>query len=156
MKKFSFTKEQVWQKIQRYCAYQERSQHEVRQKLFDLGLHTEDVGLLMVELISSGFLNEERFARSFCSGKFRIKKWGRNKIKSHLKNHRIPDNLIKTGLTEIDPDEYFNTLKEIAEKKWQTLKGGIWQKRAKTYAFLHQRGFENDLIQEALKEIGGE
>jgi regulatory protein len=71
-------------KIQRYCAYQERSHKEVKNKLYEYGLYPGQVDELLSQLISEGFLNEERFAKAFAGGRFRMKKWGRLKIKNEL------------------------------------------------------------------------
>jgi regulatory protein len=149
MKNSSLTVSQSREKIQRYCAYRERCQYEVREKLFSFGLHTGEVEELMAELIIGNFLNEERFTRAYCSGKFRIKKWGKNKIKSHLRLFRVPDQLIKIGLEEIEGEEYFATLCELAKKKHNSIKGTEWQRKIKTIAFLNGKGFETDLINEA-------
>ncbi|MFN3917391.1 MAG: regulatory protein RecX [Flavobacteriales bacterium] len=153
MKNISLTVNQAREKIQRYCAYRERCQYEVREKLFSFGLHTNEVESLMAELIIGNFLNEERFARAYCSGKFRIKKWGKNKIKSNLKGLRIPDYLIKSGLTEIDGDEYFSTLCALVKKKFSSVTGAEWQRKLKTIAFLNGKGFETDLIKDAFSFI---
>jgi len=76
-------------KAQKHCAYQERSQQEVRNKLFEWGLHSADVENAIVELISANFINEERFAMQLASGKFRIKHWGKVKITQALKLHKV-------------------------------------------------------------------
>src|SRR5690606_22791562 len=72
-------------KAEAYCAYQERSQQEVRDKLYHMNLHTSQVEELIAYLIENNFLNESRFANAYVSGKFRMKKWGRKKIKQGLK-----------------------------------------------------------------------
>ena len=103
-------------KMEAWCAYQERCQFEVDQKLFTWKFNETERSQIIADLISNRFIDEERFARAFVSGKFRIKHWGRNKIKQHLKQKRISDYSIKKGLQEIDPDEYWNTLKRLAER----------------------------------------
>ncbi len=139
------------EKIAAYCAYQERSQRQVEEKLYTYGLQEEARGLLMMELIQQNFLNEERFARAFARGKFRIKKWGKNKIRQHLKHHRISDYALKKAYLEIDGDEYWETLKNIAEKKWAASKlTKTYQKKGKVAQYLISRGYENDLVWECL------
>lgn len=141
--------------IYRFCNYQERSQQEVRDKLYSLNATTPEVENLIAELIEAGLLNEERFARSFARGKFRIKRWGKVKIIQHLKQHRISDYCIKKGLTEIDGDEYYKELLRLTENKWYELRTerNIHIRKGKTTRFLQQRGFELSLINEALAEI---
>jgi regulatory protein len=98
------------QKAGHYCAYQERSQQEVRNKLYEWGLWTSAVEIIISELIAGNFLNEERFAKAYTKGKFNQKGWGRIKIKQGLKFKQVPDVLIKKALTGIDKSEYFDTL----------------------------------------------
>ncbi|MGI4803571.1 MAG: regulatory protein RecX [Janthinobacterium lividum] len=141
------------QKAEKYCAYQERSQQEVRQKLFDLGLYPRDVEQIISELISNNFLNEERFAIAYTLGKFRIKGWGKIKIKQALKLKRVPDTLIKKALMQIDLSDYLIKLKQILEKKAAVLKEKESYKRQyqlKTYAF--GKGYEGNLVAEILKD----
>ncbi len=75
-----YTQKQALIKAESYCAYQERCQQEVRDKLYSWGLHEVQVENVIAELIASNFINEERFAKAYAGGKFRIKKWGRVKI----------------------------------------------------------------------------
>ncbi|MFN7691482.1 MAG: regulatory protein RecX, partial [Bacteroidota bacterium] len=76
-------------KAGKHCAYQERSQHEVRNKLYEWGVRGEDAENIIVELINQGYINEERFAIQLANGKFRIKHWGKVKITQALKLHHV-------------------------------------------------------------------
>ena len=148
------TPQQAKLKIAAYCAYQERCQQEVRDKLYTYGLHEGEVEELISYMIEEGFLNEERFAIAFVGGKFRIKKWGRNKILQELKLRQISPNCIKSGMTEINPDEYWETLKGLAEKKWDSLSDkDDFIRNQKVFRYLMSRGYETDLIQEAIEEV---
>ena len=142
-------------KMEAWCAYQERCQYEVDQKLFTWKFNETERSQIIADLISNRFIDEERFARAFVSGKFRIKHWGRNKIKQHLKQKRISDYSIKKGLQEIDPDEYWNTLKRLAERKMKEKKAKEenWQIQTRTQRYLASKGYEFDLILDAMKEI---
>ena len=102
MKKSKQPSTDVKQKINKYCAYQERTHLEVRNKLFEYGLASDDVDLLISQLITDGYLNEERFAKTFAGGKFRIKGWGRIKIIHELEAKGLTKNCILIGLKEID------------------------------------------------------
>lgn len=134
-------------KIEQYCAYQERSQQEVRDKLYDMGLHKEDVENIITELIGENFLNEERFAIAFARGKFRIKQWGKVKIKQHLKQKRVSEYCIKKALALIDADEYEKTIKHLIEKKDRESKEkDAYIKRQKTIRYVISRGFEPDMV----------
>ena len=107
-----YTQKQALIKAESYCAYQERCQQEVRDKLYSWGLHEVQVENVIAELIASNFINEERFAKAYAGGKFRIKKWGRVKISIELKRRKISTYCIKKGLAEIEEEEYVAYLKE--------------------------------------------
>ncbi|MCB0655774.1 MAG: RecX family transcriptional regulator, partial [Saprospiraceae bacterium] len=83
------------QAILRYCTLQDRSHLEVRLKLIHLKVYGEDLEAMMTELIQQDFLNEERFARSFVRGKFRMKGWGREKISRELVRHQLSDYVMR-------------------------------------------------------------
>ncbi len=154
MKKVRIGKEQAIQRIRHYCAYQERAQQEVRDKLYELGMTMDEVEEIMSDLIAENFLNEERFATQFAGGHFRIKGWGRVKIQHALQQKRVSSFNIKIGLKAIDEDAYLQTLQALATKKWNSLKGERGLSRmAKTQSFLHQRGFEPILYQPIVQAL---
>lgn len=149
--KIKISPELALEKIKRWCAYQERSHYETRQKLYEYGLPTDDLENIIATLISENFLNEERFAHALTSGKFRIKHWGKIKIKMELKKHRIPEHLINKVLQSIDKNEYENVLQKVIDKKTKLLKGN--DKRKNIYTVLNyavSKGFERDLILERI------
>ena len=150
------TPSQARQKIKYYCAYQERSHREVKNKLYGFGLFKNDVEEILSELISEDYLNEERFARQFAGSKFRVKQWGRNKIVYALKKKMVSAYNIKIAMKEIDEDEYEKTLLHLCRTKWKALKHEQHIVReVKTRNFLLQRGFEHPLIGNAIKEVRG-
>jgi regulatory protein len=152
-KKIKITDEKVaLAKAEHFCAYQERAQQEVRDKLYDWGLWPDAVENIIVQLIGGNFLNEERFAKSYVQGKFKQKGWGRIKIKQGLKIKRIPDNLLKKALLTIDGDEYFEMLMKILSKKAVLLTEKVpYKRRYKLQQYALSRGFETDLIIDVLK-----
>ncbi len=134
-------------KIEQYCAYQERSQQEVRDKLYDMGLHKDDVENIITELIDNNFLNEERFAITYARGKFRIKHWGKIKIKQHLKQKKVGDYCIKKALALIDSNDYEKTIIQLIEKKNRELKeSDTYIKKQKVIRYVVSRGFETDIV----------
>jgi regulatory protein len=151
----NFTPDQSLPKIKQYCAYQERCHSEVRTKLYSFGLNKKEVDELTSVLITENYLNEERFAIHYAGGKFRMKHWGKNKIKQSLKFKQVSDYCIKKALKEIDDLEYKKTFQKLAEQKLKTLKSekNIFVKRRKLQDFLLQKGFENDLVREAVNNI---
>jgi regulatory protein len=139
-------------KAESWCAYQERAQQEVRDKLYEYGLHQNEVEELIAELIVTNFLNEERFAMAYVSGKVNIKKWGRIKIKQALKFKKVPDKLIQKALKSIDGDKYIANLQATAEKKSAVLhEKDPLKKKFKLITYLQSKGFERDLIFDVLK-----
>jgi regulatory protein len=141
-------------KIYRYCAYQERSHQEVKEKLFDYGLYPDAVNEILSRLITEGFLNEERFARAFAGGKFRMQKWGRNKIVHALQAHGLTKNCIQRGLQEIDNPNYWRTLKELIAKKLdQTAEENRYKKRDRVARFAIGKGYEPELVWEVVKDL---
>jgi len=142
------------EKIQAYCAYQERCHKEVTKKLKSWGLIPDAIDLLIGELMQFNFLNEERYARSFARGKFRIKKWGRMKIRMELKKRDIYFKCIDFAMEEIDDKAYFETLKQVLQKKNELEKEkDSYKRKAKLTRYLVSRGFEYDLIRDALEEL---
>ncbi len=146
------------QKAREFCAYQERSHAEVKDKLYGFGLQTEEVHELMAQLISENFLNEERYAIAFAGGKFRMKGWGKAKIKQALKQHSVSDYCIKLALSEINADDYWAKLQKIAESKWALLskEKNAFVKQAKLKTFLMQKGYESSLVHEVVKLLQNE
>lgn len=141
--------------ITRYCHYQPRCHKEVRNKLYELGCTTPEVEEQIIDLIQTGLLNEENYARAIARGKFRMKQWGRRKIVEQLKMQQVSDYCIKKALTEIDEDEYLATLKTLAEKKLKELKSekNIFTRKQKIYRYLVQKGYESGLAGETINEI---
>ncbi|WP_242923772.1 regulatory protein RecX [Pontibacter liquoris] len=147
-----YTPKEALVKIAAYCAYQERTHQEVRTKLYSYGLEPDDVEELIVRLGQEKLLDEERYAQSYVRGKYGLKKWGRRKIMQGLKSKGISDYCIKQGLKEIDPDIYEQHLLQLLEKKNATEKEkNPFARRQKLSYFLQSKGYENDLVQDALK-----
>ncbi|MGO1785917.1 MAG: regulatory protein RecX [Sphingobacterium sp.] len=152
-KKKVYSSQEASRKAESYCAYQERSQQEVRDKLYDWGLHYADVESIISYLIEENFLNEERFATAYVLGKFRMKAWGKIKIKSGLKQKQVSSPLIKFALDRIDPNEYMNKLIDVLEKKNRIIREeDPFKKRNKLFQYGIGRGFESQLILEVLKD----
>ena len=149
------TKEEALQKAKQYCAYQERCHSEVKEKLYSLGMNKNEVDELLSELISDNYLNEERFAIQFAGGKFRIKQWGRIKIKYALKQKQVSEYCIKKALAAIDERDYNKTLEKLFEQKLKTLKAekNIFSKKRKLQDHLIQKGFETGVISKLIATL---
>jgi regulatory protein len=157
-KKQQLTKEQALQKLRHYCAYQERCHMEVKEKLYSFGLRKQMVEESIAQLIEEDYLNEERFAIQYAGGKFRMKQWGRVKIKHALQQKQVSTYCINKAMKEIDGDDYEKTLHKQAEQKWNSVTGegvNLFVKMSKTTDYLLQKGYEPELVRgvvQALKE----
>lgn len=143
-------------KIKQFCAYQERSHQEVKEKLYGMGLYKSQVEPLLSILIEENYLNEERFATQFAGGRFRIKNWGKTKIKYELQLKKVSTANIKLALSQINEDDYLATAQKLAAKKWALLqKEPVHQRIYKTQQYLLQKGFENAIAKQAADKAAG-
>lgn len=134
-------------KIARYCAFQDRCEYEVRTKLRDFGLSEEEIEELIDFLIDEKYLDEDRFTHAFVQGKFNLKKWGRIKIKAHLKAKKISESLIEKHLGNLSEDLYRETITALILKKSAEVKDeSPLVRKQKVVAYLQQKGFEMELI----------
>ncbi|WP_370591093.1 regulatory protein RecX [Salegentibacter sp. BLCTC] len=150
----SYTIKEATIKLMQFCAYRDRSHKEVEEKLNKMNMIPAAQEQIIIQLMQEDFLNEERFARSFVRGKFRIKKWGKIKIKQELKFREISSPIIKIALTEIEQEKYTATLYELAEKKLDLLKEpDTFKKKRKLADFLLRKGYESNLVYEVVNEL---
>lgn len=146
--------EQALQKARHYCAYQERCHSEVKEKLYSFGLRKNDVEQALSSLIEENYLNEERFAVQFAGGRFRLKQWGKIKIRYELKQKQVGEYCIKKALALISEDDYDRTLTKLAEDKWEYLQPDQpFIRRQKLQNYLIQKGYETDKIQATITRI---
>ena len=132
--KKSLTVDEALLKMMNYCVYQDRCHQEVEEKLKALDMYEDAKNHIIIKLLEDDFLNEERFARSYARGKFRIKKYGRVRITRELKSRAISVYNLKAGLSEIDEEEYINTLRDLAQHKLNiTKESNVYKKRQKIY-----------------------
>ena len=143
----TYTVDEAKRKLEHYCVYQERCHKEVRQKLRDMRMIPEAIDNIIVHLIEHNFLNEERFAKAFVRGKFRMKKWGKNRLVRELKFRAISKYSIDVALKEIDLDAYEQTLDELVQKRIAQVKeSNIYKKKKKVADYLLYRGWESALV----------
>ncbi|MDE7149775.1 MAG: RecX family transcriptional regulator [Bacteroidales bacterium] len=133
----------LFQKLARYCAYQERCRQDVRLKLSGLGVRGSAEAARWIErLEAEGFLDENRFARAYCRGKFRQNHWGRRKIIMGLRAKGISEAEVAEALNEIDAADYESAGRAVLQAKgWQTALS---------------RGFEAALLREWAKDLAME
>jgi len=154
MYKKRLTKEQVLQKLRFYCRYQQRCQSEVKEKLFELGVNKKDHDELITELVKENCLNDERFAVAFASGRFKLKQWGRKKIQKGLREKRVSDEIAQKALDQINKKEYRAILNKLAKERYAALKHEQHVvRKKKTMDYLMQKGYELDLVKEAINNF---
>lgn len=149
-----YVEAKIMEKIKSYCAYQERCHSEVRYKLIDLGVRGDTLEYVLGELVTENFLNEERYAKAIVRGKLHYKHWGRKKIVQFLKSRDVSEYCIRTGLKEIDEDEYLEILSQIIRKKAAQLNDEtpVFERQQKITQYMVQKGFEVQLVREILKD----
>ncbi|MFC4267981.1 regulatory protein RecX [Polaribacter marinivivus] len=149
-----FTVDEIKRKLEQYCVYQDRCHKEVEQKMREYNLIPEAKEMILLSLLQDNFLNEERFAKSFARGKFRIKHWGKQRIVRELKFRDISSYNIKTALKEIDEQEYLKTIYSITEKRNEVIsEPNIYKRKRKLIDFLMRKGYENELIYKTVDEV---
>lgn len=155
MEQEKLTPAQALQKVRQYCAYQERSHSEVKDKLYGYGLYRNEVEEILSQLIQENYLNEERFAIQFAGGKFRMKQWGRTKIKYELRKRQVSEYCIRKALVSLDEEAYEESLKKLFEEKCQSLRSekNIFIKKKKIQSYLLQKGYESGLVNELLQSL---
>ena len=150
----TYTVDEAKKKLEYYCTYQERCHQEVQKKLKDMRMIPEAIDVIIVHLIEHNFLNEERFAKTFVSGKFRIKRWGRNRLTFELKKKDISKVNINQALAEIEETDYIEVFNDLAEKKANSIKEtNVYKKRKKLIDYQLYRGWESHLVYEKATKI---
>ncbi|HNY54853.1 MAG: regulatory protein RecX [Chitinophagales bacterium] len=154
MKSAPLSEEQIIKKLESFCAYRERCESEVKQKLYQLAVDVKETDFYINYLKENNFLNEDRFIAAFARGKFNIKSWGKRKIIQELQVKRIDSKKILQSIENIDEGQYFVRLQDLLEKKLRTIKEiDVFKKKQKLMQYAMQKGYEMELIIEALKEI---
>lgn len=141
--------DEVLKRLEYFCAYQERCEYDVLEKIKKFGLQNpEKTEMLIKRLQKDGFLDQRRFVNSYITGKVSIKKWGVNKIRAGLVQKKIEPVVIARGIMEIDADLYQENLKALFEKKIITLKDykTDYQQKSKVIRFLSGKGYSSEEI----------
>jgi len=147
------SKAQALKKLEKYCIYQDRCQQEVRNKLASLKIYGNEADEILIELIQNNFVNEERFAKAFVSGKYKLKRWGRKLIVQKLKQKKISEQCIKIGLKQIDENQYVQNLKYLIKKKAALLKtDSNYKIKMKLANYVLRKGYEQDMVWQVLNE----
>ena len=153
-KKTTLTTNEIINKLEYYCSYQDRCHKEVEQKLRSFTLLPELKEQIIVHLIENKYIDEERFSKSFTRGKHNYKGWGKNRIVQELKFRDISKRNIDLALLELPNDIYLANFHTLSEKNWNAIKERKGQKKNKKFVdFLLRKGYETSLIFEKLKQL---
>jgi regulatory protein len=152
--KVSYTVKEATKKLEGYCAYQDRCHKDVVSRLREMRMIPEAIDQIVTHLIQENYLNEERFAKSFARGKFKMKNWGRNRITIELKRRDLSKYNIQIALKEINDDHYLETLDTLARKRLTAIKETSIQKRKRKLAdYLLYRGWESHMVYDKVNEL---
>lgn len=150
----SYTVQEAFQALCKYCVYQDRSHHEVEQKLINMNMIPEARAQIISDLIQHDFLNEERFAMNYAMGKFNQKGWGKIRIRQELKRRNISGFLLKKALNQINEKDYQSKINELTQKKFKQLgRDTSWKSKAKLKNYLIYKGFESHLVYETINRL---
>lgn len=148
------TQDQIIKKLETYCAYRERCEAEIIQKLYQLSIVEKEAEFYVSYLKENNFLNEERFVNAFTNGKFNIKSWGKRKIVQALQAKKIDSKKIQKSVVNIDEGLYYVRLLDLLTKKNKNLKEpDVFKRKQKLINYALQKGYEIELINDALTHI---
>jgi len=152
--KKTYTLQEATKKLEHYCAYQERSHQEVRQKLMDMHMIPEAIDVIIIHLLEHNFLNEERFAKAYVSGKFKMKNWGKSRLTYELKRKDVSKVNINAAISEISYEHYIDVFNRLAKKKVDAIKEvDKWKKKKKFIDYFLRLGWESYLVYDKASEL---
>ncbi len=141
----------AFEKASHYCAYQERCQWDVENKLREWHVDTTHWDSIISELIVQNFIDEDRYTHAFVNGKIKIKRWGINKIITELKMRDITDHSIKMALKQLDMEIYVENLKHLIEiKRHSVVAESDFERKMKLSRYLMGKGYELEMINKFL------
>ncbi len=140
-------KEKIYQKTANLCSKTEKCRSDIYNKLIKQNISSDDINYIVEKLVKQDFINEKRYAEAFVNDKFKFNKWGKIKIKAHLKNKKINDLNINKATENINNEEYYETARKlIAEKSKNLNEPDEYKKKIKILNFMASRGFEQEII----------
>jgi regulatory protein len=141
-------------RIKKYCAEAERSSFDVRKKLEEWKVPSEEIDDLLKMLEKEKFFDDNRFTKSYVSEKWNLDRWGKIKIQHALQQKNIDEHVIRKSLDDIDEKEYIKGLYEILRIKMREVKSSDLANDAKrTMMYALSKGYEEDLIRDWLDDI---
>lgn len=149
---FGYMDDSILSKAMRYCAYRERCQKEVRQKLFELKCKPTEAETIIAYLVRENFINEQRFAAQYAGGKFRINKWGKIKIKLMLEQFDISPYNIRNALNQINMTDYQKAIvRQIKLNEAKLTEPDRIRRNSRISKAIISKGFEPELVWDLLR-----
>ncbi len=146
--------QQATVRLEELCARSEQCCGEARKKLYNWGISSSEAEAIIRSLTERRYIDDRRFCRAFVRDKLQFSRWGKRKIMLTLIQKRVDRDIIEEAFDEIDPDDYFDTLKKIVRAKARTISDAdTFEGRTRLFRFAVSRGFEPDLVSKVLREM---
>lgn len=137
-----------------YLSYQLRTEKEIKDYLYKKEYHRDAVDDVIARLEKLHYLDDENYAKSFINTQLRTTANGPKIIEQKLHQKGVPDNVIQDKLFEIDEDTLIENATEFAKKQARKQKQASFsQMLTKIKQGLYQKGYNNEIIEEALKDL---
>jgi len=148
------TVKEAKEKVMQMCSRRECCRKDIIDKAVSWGCTPAEARELVDFLVEQKFVDERRYTEVFVKDKLRFNKWGKVKITYMLRNQNIDKNIMTDILTEIDEAEYLQILTTELQKKCKTIKDvNHYEIKRKLFRFAASRGFEPEIINEAISKM---
>lgn len=133
-----------------WCARKECCRRDVYRKILEWQALDWEAREMVDWLTDQNFVNDRRYAEAYTNDKLRFNKHGRVKIAHQLRTKHIDKAVVADVLSKIDENQYLQTLVDELQKKHRTLQGDAFEIKGKLFRFAMSRGFEQEIIAEAI------
>ncbi len=149
------TEAAAYSRLSALCASSERCSGEIMGKLGKMPLSDEARQRVMQRLLDGGFIDDERFCRSFVRDKIHLNKWGRRKVEQALEAKGVDRRVYAPVLDGVDDREYLDVLVPLVKARMKGMRAmSGYEMRGRLMRFAAGRGFTMDLIRKCLDEVG--
>jgi regulatory protein len=137
-----------------HCSRREYSKADIQNKLLSWGVGENDINRIIITLCKENFINESRYAFAYVNDKFKYNKWGKIKIRAHLKAINISTEIINEALASIDNKAYTDLLKDLISSRGRTIKAkNKYDLKARLMRYGLSKGFESDLLYDLMNNL---
>ena len=147
------TYEQALGRMAALCSTAEHCESEIREKLQRAALPETDIQRIVDYLYDEQYMDTARYCRAFAHDRLRFAHWGRVKIRQMLRHLHLSEDEIAEGMSAIPEDDYLQAISDALRAKDRTLRDtGPYQRKGKLVRHLLSRGFEMELVLDAVDE----